>query len=79
MQTRVTNSSLSLLEAARLVGCHPDSLRRRVLRGEIGHFRMLGQIRIPVETLEAFILQEQQKPVRRPGERHQARVESTIL
>jgi hypothetical protein len=68
---QIQNSSLSLFEAARLIGCHPDSLRRRVLRGEIQHFRFAGRIRISVASLEAYVVEEQGKPVRRPPLRRQ--------
>lgn len=46
---------LSLLEAARLLGIHPDTLRRAVRRGELQHTRVLGKIRIQPQDLEQFV------------------------
>ena len=47
--------SLSLAEAARLVGCHPITLRRAIARGELSYLRLFGRIRVLPEDLQAFV------------------------
>ena len=48
--------SLSVLEAARAAGLHPQTISKAVRRGELAHFRILGnRIRIRLADLEAFV------------------------
>jgi excisionase family DNA binding protein len=47
--------SLSLVEAARIVGCHPITLRRAIARGELSYLRLFGRIRVLPEDLQAFV------------------------
>jgi Helix-turn-helix domain len=49
-------NSLDLIDASRHLGCHPVTLRRAVLRGEIAHHRIFGRIRFLPEDLDAFFL-----------------------
>jgi excisionase family DNA binding protein len=57
--------ALDLMEAARVVGCHPVTLRRAIARGELSYFRLFGRIRILSEDLDAFVARTYQRAPRR--------------
>lgn len=54
--------SLKLLEASRIAGCHPSTLRRKIQRGEIPAFRLFGRIRIGREDLQSYLARSSRKP-----------------
>lgn len=66
--------SLTLRETAQLLRVHQKTIRRRVLSGELPHFRVVGRIRIRVEDLSAYLVREQS-----PAQRSEARAGGAVL
>ena len=59
--------TLTLADAARICRCHVDTMRHRVLRGDIPHFRVGNKIRVRARDFEEFLMNEQQpRANRRP-------------
>ncbi len=44
-----------LSEAARRLGVDPDTLKRRIVRGELCAVRVLGRWRIPESVVRSFV------------------------
>ena len=59
--------SLSLIDAARRLGVHPSTLRRAVLRSEVGHHRIFGRIRFLPADLDRFFASTYQPPEKSAG------------
>lgn len=56
MKLEDLQNSLTVLAAARAAGLHPQTISKAVRRGELAHFRILGnRIRIRPADLEAFL------------------------
>ncbi len=49
------NQLVSLPESARRLGLHPQTLKRRILRGELHGMKVLGRWRIPEAELLRLI------------------------
>lgn len=47
--------ALSIKEAAKLLGIHPNTLRRRIADGSIPARRLGNRVLIPVSALEAWL------------------------
>jgi excisionase family DNA binding protein len=49
------SSLLTVIQAARTLGCHPETIRRAIRRGDLSCYKFGGCIRLSLEQLQAYL------------------------